>query len=140
MNKKEIINLIKKDKKRLTKSKMYIIDYFEKNNEYVDVNTLSEILGGLADVTTIYRNLEYFEHIGYLEQCMKDDKRWYKKKENYESHNHYITCKICGKKELLKFCPFKSLENQDINNFDVKEHVFELIGICNSCRNKNNGK
>lgn len=140
MDKSEVIGLIKKDKKRLTKAKLLIIDYFEDNTDFVDVNTVCEFIGSFADVTTIYRNLEYLEQIGYLELYMRYDKRWYRKKEDYEAHEHYITCKICGKKELLHFCPFTNLENKDIKDFDVKEHIFELIGICNSCRNNKNEK
>ena len=135
MDAQEIIELLKTKEKRLTKAKREMIDIFLNTEGFINVNDLRDKLSTEPDMSTIYRNLESFCEIGFLEKIQKDDRRWYKVKEDYSKHNHYISCKECGKKKVLDFCPI-ILADRKVEGFDVTGHQFELVGICSECKEK----
>ena len=135
MDAQEIIELLKTKEKRLTKAKREMIDIFLNTEGFINVNDLRDKLSTEPDMSTIYRNLESFCEIGFLEKIQKDDRRWYKVKEDYGKHNHYIFCKECGKKKVLDFCPI-ILADRKVEGFDVTGHQFELVGICSECKEK----
>lgn len=138
MKTEDVIGILRLNDKRVTKTKVEMIDIFLETKDFINVHELKEKLTQKPDMSTIYRNLESFCEIGFLEMIQKDDKRWYKIKEDYKKHSHYILCKDCGKKRVLDFCPI-ILSDSKVDGYEVTGHKFELIGICDDC-NKDEGK
>lgn len=140
MKKEKVLEIYRRENKRVTKAKLKILDFFETQKNFADVTEVTKALDNTADISTVYRNLEYLEKIGYLEIINKDDRRFYRKTQDYTKHNHYLVCEVCGKKEKIDFCPFVSMDDEIPDGFVVKSHVFELIGICKDCRKKKDEK
>ena len=86
------------------------------------------------DLSTIYRNLNVFVHVGLAKKEVGS------KKENLylivrEEECHVLVCVRCGKKVVLEGCPYHevnhALEKQ--TGFHVLDHNTEIYGICPSC-------
>ena len=74
MKLEDVLNMLREDDKRITKAKVEIIEFFIENKDFITVNELRDRLIHGADMSTIYRNLEVFCDIGFLEKMEKDDK------------------------------------------------------------------
>lgn len=128
----EVIETLKTKDKRITKTKVEMIEFFLKNKEFINVSDLRDRLSVKPDMSTLYRNLEAFCEIGFLEKMQKDDRRWYRLKENSEFHEHYIVCEKCGKRKKLDFCPV-FITDRKVEGYEVTGHRFEMLGICEDC-------
>lgn len=135
MKSEEIIKILKLNEKRITKAKLEMIEIFLETDDFINAIELREKLTNKPDISTVYRNLDSFCEMGFLEKMQKDDKRWYKIKEDYSKHAHYILCEDCGKKRVLDFCPI-ILTDSKVEGYEITGHKFELTGICNDCNKK----
>ena len=72
MKLEDVLNMLREDDKRITKVKVEIIEFFIENKDFITVNELRDRLIHGADMSTIYRNLEVFCDIGFLEKMEKD--------------------------------------------------------------------
>lgn len=87
---------------------------------------------------TVYRNLgvlsdlEIITKLDFLEGRSRYEL-------NMGKHHHHLVCLNCGATEIIDFCPFKSLNLEEIEaekNFLIKKHSFEIFGFCQLCRGK----
>ncbi|RKD29557.1 Fur family transcriptional regulator [Thermohalobacter berrensis] len=86
------------------------------------------------NITTIYRNLEILEDINMLHKT-KDNNTALYCLICEESHHHHIICKICGKTEIIDFCPLKKFSDLvKEKNFILTDHKIELYGYCEDCK------
>ena len=106
-----------------------------KNKDFITVNDLRDRLVHGADMSTIYRNLEVFCDIGFLEKMEKDDKRWYRLKEENSKNRMYIVCDDCGKRRVLEKSPAVIVDN-NVEGYEITGYKFEFKGLCNDCKNE----
>ena len=88
-----------------------------------------------TDLVTIYRTLTAFEKSGILKKVdLRKDSVYF---ELAEDHHHHIVCTKCGLVEEFENCDINSLAQKIIvnsSNFKkIKQHSFELFGLCRSC-------
>lgn len=135
MKLEEVLNILREDDKRITKAKVEIIEFFLENKNFITVNELRERLIHGADMSTIYRNLEVFCDIGFLEKMEKNDKRWYRLKEENTKNRMYIICDDCGKRRVLEKSPAVIVDN-NVEGYEITGYKFEFKGLCNDCKNE----
>lgn len=123
----------KANSERVTKSKKALFDLFS-NNDVLSMEQIQRILRGKMNQSTIYRNINKFVEEGYIKKIIIDDVNHYTK--NGDEHTHYIVCKDCHKKTQIDFCPLEKISSE-LQDFTITNHQFELIGICDECKNKN---
>jgi Fe2+ or Zn2+ uptake regulation protein len=82
---------------------------------------------------TIYRNLSLLAEIGIVNQLNFKDGR--SRFELCMGHHHHLICLDCGNAIDVPECPFTRLmhETASANNFQIKEHNFEVFGYCEGC-------
>lgn len=135
MKLEDVLNMLREDDKRITKAKVEIIEFFLENKDFITVNDLRDRLVNGADMSTIYRNLEVFCDIGFLEKMEKDDKRWYRLKEENSKNRMYIVCDDCGKRRVLEKSPAVIVDN-NVEGYEITGYKFEFKGLCNDCKNE----
>lgn len=134
LSKEEILKRIKSEGHRMTKIKTEIIDIFVDEKNFIDANELYKRLDNKADISTIYRNLESLVELKLIEYIYKEGKRLYRL-ERESDHVHYIVCELCGEKKAIDYCPFEHLRS-NIDGYKIKDHKFELSGVCINCDSK----
>lgn len=132
--KDDIISSIKKYGGRVTKNKKMLIDLFEKE-DMLTIERIAETMTGMMNLSTIYRNLNKFIELNYIEKVNLDQETYYTKKRTGKDHKHYLVCKKCHKKIEIDYCPFEKM-NLKFENFNIISHKFELIGVCDECKKK----
>ena len=87
-------------------------------------------------LSTIYRNLNYFQAKGILRKMELD----INKKESYfeliqGEHHHHLICVNC--EDIIPLdCPLKDYEKKikDETNYTIIDHKIKLFGICPDCK------
>lgn len=87
------------------------------------------------NLVTIYRTLTAFEKSGILKKVdLRKDSVYF---ELEEDHHHHIVCTNCGLVEDFENCETENLAQKIITNSSnfkkIKQHSFELFGLCRSC-------
>lgn len=85
-------------------------------------------------LTTIYRALELFCHLGLaLTVHLRGNSRYYE--INRGIHHHYMVCQSCGCVEILEACTIDELKElvRDDSDFLVTSHCISLFGYCPDC-------
>lgn len=87
---------------------------------------------------TIYRNLSMLAEMGIVRQLDFRDGR--SRFELSEGHHHHLICLECGNAIDVPECPFSGIINvtASANNFQIKEHNFEVYGYCEGCSKSKN--
>ena len=89
-----------------------------------------------GDKATVYRNLKTLEEAGLIKRI---DIR--STSVHYEladlPHHHHLVCMKCGLVEDIKGCTadtmIKAMEHKSKHFSIIKDHAFELFGICKTC-------
>jgi Fe2+ or Zn2+ uptake regulation protein len=105
--------------------------------------TIQDMLKGLSqsmDQATLYRNLEALTAANLVRQLeFKKGKAYYELSDRHD--HHHIVCRDCGQIEDFVGCDFDKLAAKALKQSRkfsaIKEHSFEMFGICDSCTVKN---
>ena len=86
-------------------------------------------------IATVYRSMKFFEELNIVESLDVGDgvKRY---ELNLSLHHDHLVCTSCGK--IIEFTD-EIIEEQQLkvasdNNFDLKDHVMTIYGICEDCQ------
>lgn len=122
---------------KLTDQRRLIIEAFNENpghhtaQEIFDL--VKEKLNGI-NFSTIYRNLELLNTLEIINKLQIESGI-----SHYElhgsGHHHHIICKKCGATREIDICPYKNLEEEQLNaiGFKATDHKFEIYGYCSRC-------
>ncbi|MCB1195452.1 transcriptional repressor [bacterium] len=92
-----------------------------------------------SGLPSVYRILQEFSAIGLVTEIERSDRQQYYFlcKESSGAHHHHFICRICCRVEPIKKCFFDSVKKHIETELDaqVESHIFQLEGICASCRN-----
>lgn len=130
--KDDIIKFIRERGERLTENKLLFINLFESEN-MLTIDEICSSFKGKMNLSTIYRNLDKFIEMDYIEKIELDKEVYFTKKGTEKHHKHFVVCKKCHKKIEIDYCPIEDM-NLKLKNFNVTSHKFELIGVCNDCK------
>ena len=88
---------------------------------------------------TVYRALSSLEKLGVLNRVdLRKDSVYYELADTH--HHHHIVCLSCGKTEEFELCDAGKILKEVLKKSSqfkaVKDHSFELFGICKACSKK----
>ncbi|MCK8823738.1 Fur family transcriptional regulator [Fuchsiella alkaliacetigena] len=86
-------------------------------------------------LSTIYRNLNYFEQEQVVNLLQIDQKE--NKFELNNGHHHHLVCADC-EEVLVLDCPLQNFEKQlsGKTDYTILEHRLNIFGICPDCKSK----
>ena len=88
------------------------------------------------DPSTVYRNLEALEELGYVTHTHFDDRvtRWHRAEE--ERHGHLV-CRSCGNEEEIPVSMLDTLARRlrDEKGFRADLAHSAIVGVCKACSN-----
>ncbi|MDK2946643.1 Fur family transcriptional regulator [Geotoga petraea] len=121
---------------RMTKARRDILKIFNENDKPLNAEQLSKILEEDYDLSTIYRNLNFFEEQAILRSIVFSDKIKYY--FTSKGHYHFVYCTKCKKFQKINKCfeeEFKKHINKKLD-FEVKSHTLYFEGLCHDCKNR----
>ncbi|MDN5342507.1 transcriptional repressor [Oceanotoga sp. DSM 15011] len=120
---------------KLTKARRDILEIFKNSNYPLSAEQLFELLKKEYDLSTIYRNLNFFEKNSALKSIVFSDKVKYF--YSGEGHFHFIYCVKCKKFEKFDLCYEDKISQYIKENlkFEILNHTLYFEGICQDCRN-----
>lgn len=134
------INLIKNKNVRMTAQRKAVLESLISGNKHPTVN---EIYDDLKDdfpsmsVATIYNNLKFFKEVGIVKELPFGDGS---SRFDLTTIDHFhMICRNCGKISDFYYPKLKEDEAlaKAISGFKAEDYRFEIIGLCESCQQKN---
>jgi Fur family ferric uptake transcriptional regulator len=91
------------------------------------------------NLSSVYRALHLFEALNIVRRVeLGGGAARYELADGYRHHHHHLVCDVCGRIEDMATCPVEGADLtrriQKRTGFAVRSHVFELFGLCRSCR------
>lgn len=126
--------------KRLTRQRQILWNLIQDTSGHLDAKELflkAQACGLEISLATVYRSLELFKELGYLE------KRWFN-----ESHRHFevsqerkhfhLLCTVCGRVQEFKSNSLPALEAEieRKTGLKIEESQLNFYGLCRECQKK----
>lgn len=130
------VNYLKEKNVRMTSQRYAILEYLVGDDKHPTVNEIYDDLKEefpTMSVATIYNNLKFFKKAGILKELPFGDSS---SRFDLTMVDHYhAICTECGKIEDFDYPELNDKEKleESLDGFKIKEHNFELIGICKDC-------
>ena len=136
------IKLLRQNQLKATPARLAIFDLFNNSTSPLSIKDVSVILRKeKIDLVTMYRIINVLVKKGLLRQVeMQHNHAHYELAKN---HHHHLVCQSCNKTVDIQTCNFKSIKKQalELSGFaEIKEHSFELFGMCKQCAKKKQKK
>lgn len=136
MNVKDAQAMILKSGNKLTPKRKLMLEMIAESGKYISAKTLlvkmSEVNANLS-YDTIYRNLALLSDLNILETTEISGEKRYRFHCNHNGHHHHFICTDCGMTKSISACPMEGL-NEDLTEFEITDHRFEVYGKCACCR------
>ncbi|MFC5044962.1 Fur family transcriptional regulator [Aquimarina hainanensis] len=123
-------------KTRNTQKQDYVIEILSKSKHTMSADAILEAIPIKVNKSTVYRILDRFVDKGKVHFVTGEDGKAYYAMCNscsieHEMHNHiHFQCKSCNTVTCL---PHK-IEVPNLEDYEVNETQFLLIGKCNDCK------
>ncbi len=137
---KEALDLLKNEGYKLTAKRQDLLELLSHEDRYLAVKEIYEKMldqHPSISLDTIYRNLQTYSDLHLIEETEFDGEKVYRFRCNIHEHHHHFICTACGKTKELLTCPMEIYEDQ-LPGYTVKEHRFEIFGLCDQCSLKEN--
>src|SRR5258708_1038859 len=121
---------------KATRSRLLVISNFSPECEPMSARDIYEkVKKSGTDYATVYRILSAFLKSGILKRAdLRKDSSYF---ELADTHHHHMVCTDCGLIEDFNDCKIGALCKNIIKSSSkfkkIKDHSFELFGLCNSC-------
>ncbi|TYB93744.1 MAG: transcriptional repressor [Kosmotoga sp.] len=120
--------------KGFTPLRKKIYKMIEESDSPINANTIYKKMNDKPDQSSIYRALNYLEEKGMVKSLTFNTKINYYFTPKKHPH-HFLYCKKCGKTESFDICFANKIQKkiEDTHYFNITDHVFYFIGICEDC-------
>ncbi|MBS4194697.1 Fur family transcriptional regulator [Lederbergia citri] len=136
MNVNEAVQIVKNKGFKVTGKRERILEIFARSDKYLTAKELLEMMSdeypGLS-FDTIYRNLSLFNQLGILESTELSGEKNFRYTCSLHDHHHHFICMDCGSTKAIEACPMNFV-TEDLKDYDVADHKFEIYGKCPECR------
>ena len=130
-------DLFKQHNLRLTKPRQQVFDALQKSDVPL---TISDIAKKCKDInrTSVYRALVAFNDLKIINVVHVGWKNYYELAEPFIPHHHHLYCIRCQNAIPIQTPELEQLINYLSRKYSflVIDHHFELEGICQKCRQK----
>ena len=125
--------------RRMTVQRRLVLDALQRARHHVtaeDIATRIRARHPQIDPSTVYRNLEALEDLGYVTHTHFDDRvtRWHR--ADAQRHGHLV-CRRCGAEQELPIGLLEPLARRlrDDHGFRADLAHSAIVGICKACSN-----
>ncbi len=126
--------------KRLTHQRQILWDLIQDAPGHLDAKELflkAQARGLDVSLATVYRNLELFKELGFLE------KRWFNENHRHfevsqERKHFHLLCTACGRVQEFKSKFLQALEEEieTKTGLKIEESQLNFYGLCRDCQKK----
>ena len=134
---KVVLTNLKKAGHKITAPRVEILEVLSAKTP-VNSQEVFEILkrkGTGVDLVTVYRTLELFKNLGFINKTKFEDGVARYELINEDEHHHHLVCIKCGDVEDVEInedSPLKQIEKK--SKFKVERHSLEFFGFCKKCQ------
>lgn len=131
----DAVQLLKDKGYKQTDKREDLLEVFASNRKYLSAKDVLEVVKAKhpnLSYDTIYRNLSLFAEMGILENTELSGEKHFRISCGLDHHHHHFICTKCGCTKEIKACPLESIE-ENLENFEITGHKFEIYGICPNC-------
>lgn len=116
-----LINCLRHSDSPLTAEEIYS---YIKEDTNINLSTVYRALNALVDSDIV------------IKQTISDGNSVFQL--NDSTHQHILTCKMCGKVSYVDICPIESFVDtiSEKTGYEITSHNLEFIGICPDCLKK----
>ena len=125
--------------KRMTVQRRLVMEALQRARHHVtadDIATRIRARHPQIDPSTVYRNLEALEELGYVTHTHFDDRvtRWHR--ADAQRHGHLV-CRGCGAEQEIEITVLEPLARRlrDEHGFRADLAHSAIVGICKACSN-----
>lgn len=101
--------------------------------------TMKELVRACPTIgeTSVYRTVDLFTKLGIVQKLQMGWKYRIELSGEFRDHHHHLNCQRCGK--TISFEEDHGLEEllREIakkHDFEMRDHLLEIQGLCSSCR------
>lgn len=139
MSVEEAMELLKEKGYKHTGKREELLQLFSERDQYLSAKDVLQALQAnypRVSFDTIYRNLSLFSTLGIFEETeLSGEKHFRFRCTHSANHHHHFICLTCGKTKQIATCPMEILR-EDLANYQVEDHKFEIYGTCPDCVSK----
>lgn len=131
-----IINQLKANGERLTKTRIEIVNLLGATAKPLSVPELVKKISSHPHKTTVYRELAFLLDNNIVEEIIFND--GIKRYETPSRHHHHLVCTKCKKVTKLsaeKICRLAAGLVKK-TGYLINSHSFEFFGLCPECQKK----
>lgn len=129
---------VRKSGKRLTLQRQLVLDAVQRARHHVTADEIARrVRAKYAGIgpSTVYRNLEALEELGYVIHTHLDDRvtRWHRA----DSHPHgHLVCRVCGVETEIRPAVLDAMARRLREEYWFEPDLAHsaIVGICRRCR------
>lgn len=135
------LDLLKSLKLKATAARIAVIEVLSSSEKPLSVEMIAHaIKSKKINQVTIYRTIESLLKVDVISRVDLRQESVFYEFNNHHGHHHHIVCTECGIIEDFESCQIESLSAKILSQSKrfktIKDHSFELFGLCNSCSKK----
>jgi len=129
--------VLSSSEKRVTAQRALLLDLIKRSNEHLDADELyrkARYKYPRISLSTVYRNLQVFEHIGLIEKHHFDEEHHHYEVKPATEHQHLL-CLGCGKVVEFSLPSGRKFQAEVAGkfNFEISEVEIHMAGLCSAC-------
>jgi len=133
-----LAEVVRASGKRLTIQRRLVLEAVQRARHHVTAEEIATRVRARypqIDPSTVYRNLEALEELGYVIHTHLDDRvtRWHRA----DSHPHgHLVCQVCGRETEVRPVTLAGMAKRirDAYAFEPDLAHSAIVGICRRCR------
>jgi len=134
---------IRKRGKRLTLQRQLVLDAVQRARHHVTADEIARRVRRAYPAigpSTVYRNLEALEELGYVIHTHLDDRvtRWHRA----DSHPHgHLVCRVCGGETEVRMPVLEAMARRVRTDYRFEPDLAHsaIVGVCRRCRDVPSG-